>query len=311
MLVDVGQRLLDDPERGEIEARRQGPRFALDVERHGRSRRAGALDQRRQLREPGLGSELGARSVLAQDAEQAPHLAERVLGGLSDRGQRFPGERGVAIERGLGAVGLDRDHAQPVGDDVVQLASDPRPLLGDRELGGALALVLEFRGELFEPARLLALAAHHAAHQRREDDRGDRPHVLAGHLVIEPGAEDRQPDAERRDRHDDPQVGDVRSQRVEEDERGDEADDDVAVGGYAPRQRPDHGRGRRVGQPPGDRQRRDQRDRDADRSRRERPHEDLQHRGNGEREGEQEIGATEADRAEIIRAGGARHQPVG
>ena len=97
----------------------------------------------RELGEPGLGRELVAVLVLAQDAEQPPHVAERLARRGADRVQRGAGERRVVVERGLGGVGLDGDHAQAVGDDVVQLARDPRPLLGDREVGGALPLALE------------------------------------------------------------------------------------------------------------------------------------------------------------------------
>ena len=55
------ERLLDDPERRQVEARVQRPRRALDVQRHRHAGRAGALDQARQLRQPGLRRQLGVR----------------------------------------------------------------------------------------------------------------------------------------------------------------------------------------------------------------------------------------------------------
>ena len=197
-------------------------------------------------------------------------------------------------------------------DDVVQLARDPRPLLGDRQLRRALALVLELGGEL----RRRSVCARWWR-TTRPASAGSTTAVTApmyspgtSWLSQEPRTESA--DAERRERHDGAQVRDVRSERVEEDERGDVADDDVAVGGDEPRQRPDHRGGRRVGAaasaigsvetsaiatPTG-------RGASGHTS-------TCTTDGHGEREGEQEIGATEADDAEIIRTGGARHQPVG
>ena len=80
---------------------------------------------------------------------------------------------------GLRALGADRaplgarlhDHDRDVvRDDVVQLARDPRALLGDGELGVLLALVLELdraRGE--RPGELLA-----AAHDGRRAPDGEQ-----------------------------------------------------------------------------------------------------------------------------------------
>ena len=81
------------------------------------------------------------------------------------------GRARVAVERRLGRVGLDRDHAHAVGDDVVQLARDPRPLLGDRGVRAPLALALEVPGQLAQPLGLLVLAAHDAPDERGADRR--------------------------------------------------------------------------------------------------------------------------------------------
>jgi hypothetical protein len=68
-----------------------------------------------------------------------------------DGGERAARQFRVAVERHLGCVGLDGDHAHPVRDDVVELARDPRSLLRHRGVRRPLALALEVPRELAEP----------------------------------------------------------------------------------------------------------------------------------------------------------------
>ena len=53
------------------------------------------------------------------------------------------GAGGVAGQECLPGLGVQGDHADVVGGDVVQLACDAHPLLGDRPLGLGLALTFE------------------------------------------------------------------------------------------------------------------------------------------------------------------------
>ena len=83
---------------------------------------------------PGLRARArAATSALAQDPEQAAQLDERLAPGawIVRHGSRAR-LRGRAVEQLVGGLGLDDHHADAVGDDVVQLARDPRALLGDR-----------------------------------------------------------------------------------------------------------------------------------------------------------------------------------
>ena len=141
VLADVGERLLQDPVGGQVERGRQRSRIAVGPQLDRDAGRARVLDQRRQLRQPRLRAVLGSLVALAQDAEHAAHLAERLVRRAADRPQRLARPRRVLLERGLGGVGLHGDHADAVGDHVMQLASDPRALLGhgDPLRGRALA----------------------------------------------------------------------------------------------------------------------------------------------------------------------------
>ena len=72
--------------------------------------------------------------VLAQHAEQPPHLGQRRAGGVADRGQPLRAGRGHARRGQPGGLGLHGDHRDVVRHDVVQLAGDPRALPARRVL---------------------------------------------------------------------------------------------------------------------------------------------------------------------------------
>ena len=84
--------------------------------------------------------QLGSLLAFAEDAEQPPQLQHRLARSLLDRLQRLPRPLGIAVEHAFGGAGLESDHADGVGDDVVQLTRDSRALLGDRGLRLAFQL---------------------------------------------------------------------------------------------------------------------------------------------------------------------------
>ena len=141
VLAHVGERLLHDPVGGEVEAGGQLARLAaLTSSATGTPAPRARSTSASSCASPGCGRELVAVLLLAQHAEQPPHVARAPR--RRSRGSRAAA-RGRArgrVERGLGRVGLDGDHADAVGDDVVELARDPRALLGDGGLRGALPL---------------------------------------------------------------------------------------------------------------------------------------------------------------------------
>ncbi len=139
VLHHVGERLLDDPVRRDVDRGRQRHRLAGD---RGRHLEPGGTDRGDELLEPVQarlrGESLVVRRVRVPEQPQHPaHLLEPPARGLLDRGQAVPGALGVAVEHVAGAARLHHDGRQAVRHDVVQLAGDPGALGRDR-LGGVL-----------------------------------------------------------------------------------------------------------------------------------------------------------------------------
>ncbi len=116
------------------------------------------------LRVPG---DLRAR-VIAEDAEQPPHLGQRVARGLADRLEVRAALLGQALGRETRALGLDGDRRDVVRDDVVQVACDARALPHRRLVLEGVDHRLTRLVALGE--RLAALPARVAERQSRDDD---------------------------------------------------------------------------------------------------------------------------------------------
>ena len=127
-----------------------------------------------EVEEARCGRERGGPGVLL--AQQSEHHPQLVLGGPPDHLDRF--ERGARLLRALchqapAHPGLDGDHREGVGDDVVQLAGDAHPLLADLQpgalgLGGSLALgLLGQPGHVMPGAATLSPINHPAASGRK------------------------------------------------------------------------------------------------------------------------------------------------
>ena len=105
---------------------------------HRESGASDVLQQRVKTVEPRLGSELGAFSVFTHRVQQMTHLCQCVAPRLLNARQGFAilGQRGG--EPMPDGPDLEHHHADGVGDDVVQLARDPGPLLGHRDARGCV-----------------------------------------------------------------------------------------------------------------------------------------------------------------------------
>jgi hypothetical protein len=185
VLDGVRECLLHDPVRGLVEAGRQRPPRAglLELDRDPARPHA-----RRQLVEPlqGRARLRGAALPLAEEAEQAAELDER------------------ALQHPHGGVGLDDHDADRVRDHVVDLARDPRPLLGRSLLGPQLLLEREALGAPLRDGGGTRVRSEHDA--GRPGGRGDRQpeRVVAEAAVARVGRHrgggDRQSCGEPRDR---------------------------------------------------------------------------------------------------------------
>ena len=123
----VAQRLLQDPVGGERHARREAVEVAVQARLHPQARRPRVGDQLVQPVQARLRGGLGA-VLRAQDAQDPPHLGQRVQRRRPDLGE----VAARLVRKRLDLVGrrlrLDRDHRHVVGDDVVHLPRDPLPL---------------------------------------------------------------------------------------------------------------------------------------------------------------------------------------
>ena len=90
-----------------------------------------------------LRRELGHRPLLAQQADEPPHLGERLASGRLDRLEGLPLALLLGAQQPPDRSCLHGHHGDRVRDDVVELARDPLPLLGDRAFRGSRTLGLE------------------------------------------------------------------------------------------------------------------------------------------------------------------------
>jgi hypothetical protein len=95
----------------------------------------------------------------AEDADEPPHLGKRLATGLLDDQQRLPLSFLLGVQEATDAGGLDRHDAHRMADDVVELACDAGPLLGNGCAGFLGALELDPGGALLGLASLLELPA--------------------------------------------------------------------------------------------------------------------------------------------------------
>ena len=134
VLERVRQRLLNDPVGRQVDAWRQLDRLSLDIDLDRQTRRAELLGQ---VRRPAR-----AMAAVHGRARRRSHAAVRA-GAASPREparlcarsrRRRRGIRGIVLEHAAPSARLHDDDRNRVGDDVVQLASNPLTLLADRGL---------------------------------------------------------------------------------------------------------------------------------------------------------------------------------
>jgi hypothetical protein len=169
VLDRVRQAFLYEPVRGHVDSRRKLHRLAFDQQLDGQAGLARLGDELVDLLEARLGGERGRLFGPAEDADHSPHLGERLAPGLLDDEQRLELLLLVGPEQAAHGRCLHGHHADAVPDDVVELARDPRPLIGNGEHGLLLALLLRPSCQLLGLVDFPDLAA-----ERKSDDPGDR-----------------------------------------------------------------------------------------------------------------------------------------
>ena len=161
VLERVGQPLLDDPVGGEVDRPGQRERLALDVQLDRRARRGrprSSSESRPSSPGWGASSTSSPSRRIAPSSRRISASAARPACSTPRSASRSSAQRvGEPVPDG---ADLQHHHADGVGDDVVQLARDPRALLGDGDARRRLALALGLAGALLGRLGLLGALAH-------------------------------------------------------------------------------------------------------------------------------------------------------
>src|SRR5437588_1521155 len=203
VLDRVRQAFLDEAVRGEIEARGELHGLALDAELDGKPGLARARDELVDVVEARLRRERRRLLGPPENADEAAHLRERLAPGL------LHDEQGLALPLLLGkeeaprSGGLHGHDADAVADHVVELARDPRALLGDRHARVLLACAFEPIGSLRRLGDLLAPRRQEVPGGPHGGEQDERPDEVSGPLVRQLGRDehdnrDRDPQARER-----------------------------------------------------------------------------------------------------------------
>ena len=109
VLERVGERLLHDAVRGQVDTGTEVARLTVDGQLDGKAGRSRLRDELLELRHPGLRGESELLAALAQQADQSPHLLQRLAARALGGEQRLLGIRGIGPDELARATGLD-DH---------------------------------------------------------------------------------------------------------------------------------------------------------------------------------------------------------
>jgi hypothetical protein len=110
-------------------------RLTLHVKSEIDTRCGGALDERSEIGDTGLGRKLPLGGVTAHDPEQAACLCECFASRFLDSEDCLARTLAIRAQQHARAARLHGHHAHTLRDHVVQLVRDPGPLVGDRGLG--------------------------------------------------------------------------------------------------------------------------------------------------------------------------------
>ena len=161
MLEHVGQRLLDDAVGRHVHTLRQRRVVTVDEQADLQASGAEAVGQRGQLADARLRGAAGLLVWVAEHAEQAAGFGQGLPSAVLD----FLQGRRIRPARGPRPGGVQHDHAEVVGDDVVQFPADPGPL----RRRGLLGLALQARAPRGQRGSLPAGADENAGHPERQE----------------------------------------------------------------------------------------------------------------------------------------------
>ncbi len=142
VLERVRQAFLDDPIGGEVDSAGEREGLAVDVQPGGQTGAADLVQQRVRPSRPGCGTNSTSSPSRRIAARRRRISASAVRPARSTLLSASRSSASVVGELVPDGAHLEHHHADGVGDDVVELAGDPRALLGHRDPGRSLALAL-------------------------------------------------------------------------------------------------------------------------------------------------------------------------
>ena len=190
MLEGVGQRLLDDPVGGQLDAGVERPADALHRQLDRKAGGADLLDERAEALKTGHRLARGSSGAadplgFAQDPEHPAHVGQCRAAGPVDGLERGSSILGSPIECGQAGTRLDDDDADVMGHDVVQLARDPLPFVLDGPSRPVLAFRLLEAGVLLDRGGVAAARVGPVA-ERQDDDDSQHRREEPGHRDLLP-----------------------------------------------------------------------------------------------------------------------------
>ena len=187
VLERVGERLLDDPVGGQLDARIDWWTLALHRQLDREAGGAHLLDQATETLEAGhrlarrvVGGRVLRVAWRAQDPEHPAHVGQRLAAGPVDGLERRASAFRSPIERGQSRTGLDDDHADVMGHDVMQLPGDPFAFVVDGPPRALLALRL-LEARVLLDRRGVSASRPGPVAERQDDDDGQHRREETGH----------------------------------------------------------------------------------------------------------------------------------
>jgi hypothetical protein len=183
VLECVGQALLHDAVGGEVDPARKREGLSVDVELDGKARARDFLEERVETVEAWLWHERDLVTVVAHRPEETTHLGERSATGPLDASQSLAVVGELFGELVPDSPDLEHHHADRVRHDVVELARDPRPLLGHGEACSGLPFPLGPHGTCLRRLGLLRSRAQSEAHGPGDSELDGNQDELCGRVA--------------------------------------------------------------------------------------------------------------------------------
>jgi hypothetical protein len=187
VLDDVGERLLGDAVRDEVQPGRQRHWFALDVDFNQDAGNRDLVDEGVEASQAGLRREFGRVVFIAEKVEKAAQLTHGLATGAFDGQQELFGRVRRRTKDLPCRATVQHDHAGGVGEDVMQFPSDASPLLCGSDPCPLVSFSLKVEGALLESDNPFGATAQNIADQPGDREEQERAHGVGDPQITQCG----------------------------------------------------------------------------------------------------------------------------